>query len=231
LESVVSSSSQPWASRSEARVEFGRLAEGEFHLVPRDWNWIPSMFVLADDSLQRLAADHGLWAGSYVRGDLPEMKAQAAAFLADVATKPDSGEAGIAHRVQGMTHLFAGEFVEAAHELELALAGFEPGRDDDLAVRFPPDPGTAAMTYLAFATLRLLEEKVVELNIVEKASDNTIGRTLKKRPQTAPQAAMGDPARSQCGLRRRHGRRAGHLPEAARSRSSSRVFGRDLQAN
>jgi hypothetical protein len=29
-------------------------------------------------------------------------------------------------------------------------------------------------------SLRLLEAKVVELNIVEKASDNTIGRTLKK---------------------------------------------------
>jgi Homeodomain-like domain len=29
-------------------------------------------------------------------------------------------------------------------------------------------------------SLRLLEEKVVELSIVEKASDNTIGRTLKK---------------------------------------------------
>lgn len=29
-------------------------------------------------------------------------------------------------------------------------------------------------------TLRLLEEKVVELNIVDRASDNTIGRTLKK---------------------------------------------------
>lgn len=29
-------------------------------------------------------------------------------------------------------------------------------------------------------SLRLLEEKVVELHIVEKASDNTIGRTLKK---------------------------------------------------
>jgi Homeodomain-like domain len=28
-------------------------------------------------------------------------------------------------------------------------------------------------------SLRLLEEKVVELHIVEKASDNTIGRTLK----------------------------------------------------
>jgi len=29
-------------------------------------------------------------------------------------------------------------------------------------------------------SLRLLEEKVVELSIVERASDNTIGRTLKK---------------------------------------------------
>jgi hypothetical protein len=29
-------------------------------------------------------------------------------------------------------------------------------------------------------TLELLEEKVVELNIVDRASDNTIGRTLKK---------------------------------------------------
>jgi hypothetical protein len=79
-------------------------------------------------------------------------------------------------------------------------------------------------------TLRLLEEKVVELSIVEKTSDNTIGRTLKKRAQTAPQSAMGDPARRQRELRGRHGRRAGNLPAAARSRSSSRVFGRDLQA-
>ena len=74
-------------------------------------------------------------------------------------------------------------------------------------------------------SLRLLEEKVVELNIVEKASDNTIGRTLKKRPQTAPQSAMGDPTRRQRRLRGRHGRRAGNLSEAARSQSSSRVPG------
>src|SRR5271168_4773219 len=43
-------------------------------------------------------------------------------------------------------------------------------------------------------SLRLLEEKIVELNIVEKASDNTIGRTLKKRCQTSPPTALGDPA-------------------------------------
>jgi len=38
----------------------------------------------------------------------------------------------------------------------------------------PPPAGFASWS------LRLLEEKVVELNIVDKASDNTIGRTLKK---------------------------------------------------
>jgi len=42
-----------------------------------------------------------------------------------------------------------------------------------LACSAPP-PGRAKWT------LQLLEEKVVELNIVERASDNTIGRTLKK---------------------------------------------------
>ena len=75
-------------------------------------------------------------------------------------------------------------------------------------------------------SLRLLEEKVVELNIVAKVSDNTIGRTSKKkRPQTAPQSAMGYPARRQRRLRRRHGRRAGNVTEAARCRSSPRVPG------
>jgi len=64
-------------------------------------------------------------------------------------------------------------------------------------------------------SLRLLEEKVVELNIVEKASDNTIGRTLKKHSPTAPQSAMGDSTRRQRRLRRSDGRRAGNLPKAA----------------
>ena len=64
-------------------------------------------------------------------------------------------------------------------------------------------------------TLRLLEEKVVELQIVESASDNTIGRTLKKTSPAPSQAAMGDRARGQRGLCRQYGRRAGSLPKAA----------------
>jgi transposase len=51
--------------------------------------------------------------------------------------------------------------------------GAAEGRLITLACSEPP-PGRARWT------LQLLEEKVVELNIVERASDNTIGRTLKK---------------------------------------------------
>src|SRR5438552_2809352 len=80
-------------------------------------------------------------------------------------------------------------------------------------------------------SLRLLEEKVVELNIVVKTSDNTIGRTLKKHSQTAPQAAMGDPAGRQRGVCCQHGRRAGSLPAAARSRTSRRVPRGNLEAD
>ena len=59
-----------------------------------------------EDAPGRLAADYGLWVGSYVRGDLPSMRTHAAAFLAGVAARPDSPEAGVAHRVARDHSLF-----------------------------------------------------------------------------------------------------------------------------
>ena len=101
------------------------------------------------DAPGRLAADYGLWVGSYTRGDLPSMRAHAAAFLNDAEASPDSPEAGVAHRAAGLTHWFAGEYREAREHLERALALFQPGRDDDLAFRFGHDAGAGAMLYLA----------------------------------------------------------------------------------
>jgi Homeodomain-like domain len=66
-------------------------------------------------------------------------------------------------------------------------------------------------------SLRLLEDKVVELNIVARASDSTICRVLKKHSQTPPPPAMGDPAAGQRRLRGRDGRRARGLYATARS--------------
>jgi class 3 adenylate cyclase/tetratricopeptide (TPR) repeat protein len=101
------------------------------------------------DAPERLAAEYGLWAGNFVRGELPSMRAHSSAFLGDVEARPDSPEAGVAHRVAGITCWVAGEYREARDHLERALALFQPGRDDDLAFRFGPDPGVLAMHYLA----------------------------------------------------------------------------------
>ena len=70
------------------------------------------------DAPERLAADYGLWVGSYNRGELPSMRAHAAAFLGDVEARPDSPEAGVAHRAAGITCWFAGEYREARDHFE-----------------------------------------------------------------------------------------------------------------
>jgi predicted ATPase len=103
------------------------------------------------DATERLAADFGLWLGSYQRGELPSMRTHAAAFLSDVEARPDSPEAGVAHRNAGATCWFAGEYREARDHFERALALFQPGRDEDLAFRFGADPGVGAMAYLTTA--------------------------------------------------------------------------------
>ncbi len=43
-------------------------------------------------------------------------------------------------------------------------------------------------------SIRLLAEKVVELEIVETVHHNTVGRVLKKHPETASEKMLGDPA-------------------------------------
>src|ERR1700733_13265130 len=101
------------------------------------------------DAPERLAAHYGLWAGNFVRGELSAMRARAETFLRDVRPRPDSPEACVAHRCAGATCWFAGDYAQARDNLERALALFQPGRDDDLAFRFGPDPGALAMHYLA----------------------------------------------------------------------------------
>jgi class 3 adenylate cyclase/tetratricopeptide (TPR) repeat protein len=125
------------------------------------------------DTPERLAADYGLYVGSLIRGELPSMRAHAAAFLTDVEARPDSGEAGVAHRAQGITNWFAGEYREARPHLERALALFQPGRDDDLSFWFGHDAGAAAMAYLALASWPLGEIGGA-ISLVERMRERTV---------------------------------------------------------
>jgi class 3 adenylate cyclase/predicted ATPase len=100
---------------------------------------------------ERLAADFGLWIGSYLRGELDRMRALAATFLADASAVPNSPEAGVAERIMASTHWYAGSFRESRAHHERAIALFKPGRDDDLAFRFGYDPGVGAMAAAAMS--------------------------------------------------------------------------------
>jgi hypothetical protein len=80
------------------------------------------------DAPGRLAADYGVWVGSYVRGELISMRAYAAAFLADVEARLDSPETAVAHRVAGLTCWFAGEYREARDHFSRAGRRLRPAR-------------------------------------------------------------------------------------------------------
>jgi predicted ATPase len=137
------------------------------------------------DTPDRLAADYGLWAGSYVRGELSSMRGHVEAFLGDVRARPDSPEAGIAYRVCGVTHQFAGEYAEARENLERALALFQPGRDDDLAFRFGLDVGFTVLICSAIAlwplgeverAMSLFESAQARLAAITHAGSLAFGR-------------------------------------------------------
>jgi hypothetical protein len=88
----------------------------------------------------------------------------------------ESPEAGVAHRVQGITHWFAGEFLKARSRLERALALFEPDRDSDLGYRFGMDPGVPSLAYMGF-TLWSLGEIDRAIALIERMRERVEGLT------------------------------------------------------
>jgi predicted ATPase len=128
----------------------------------------------AADVDSRFSSNYGLWAGSYVHGDLPGMLGPAQAFLHDVELRPGSPEAGVAHRAYGVTQWFTGNYCEARTHLEQAVAIFDPERDRDLAFRFGQDVGVSATVYLAIALWPL-----GEVNRAREIADATAARIAK----------------------------------------------------
>ena len=123
-----------------------------------------------EDLSERFSVYYGQWAGSFVRADLMPMREIAQIMLRDCRNRPNSPEAGIAHRLSGETHWFAGNFGEARADLERALAIFDPERDRELAFRFGQDVVVTASSFLACVlwplgevdhARRLAEEMVV----------------------------------------------------------------------
>jgi predicted ATPase len=103
----------------------------------------------ADDPAERFAAYYGLWVGSLNRCEPAPMQETAAAFLREAEHRPNSPEAGVAHRISGVTCLYFGNYTGAQANIEKALDILDSERDRDLAFRFGQDQVAAAMIYLA----------------------------------------------------------------------------------
>ena len=102
-----------------------------------------------DDPIERLSANYGLWVGYLSRGEVGPLRATAEVILRDVAGKPPSPEAAVAHRLAGVTEWYVGNFELARAHLEQTLAMFDAQRDRDLAYRFGRDTGVSAMVFMA----------------------------------------------------------------------------------
>jgi class 3 adenylate cyclase/predicted ATPase len=124
----------------------------------------------SENYAERFSVNYGLWAGSFVRGEILPMRELAAAVLRDCANRPRSGEASIAQRVSGLTEWFAGEFVTARAHVEQALEVFDAERDGGLAIRFGQDVGVSAMAYSALTLWALGEVALARLRAENMAT-------------------------------------------------------------
>ena len=88
----------------------------------------------------------------------------------------------------------------------------------------PPPAGQARWT------LRLLSDKLVELQVVESISRECVRQTLKKRSQAVVEAALGVAAAGRPRLCVRDGRRPRRIPASARSTSAAGDARRGQQA-
>ena len=102
-----------------------------------------------DEAIERFSAYFGLWVGHYVRGEIAPMRELAEAFLIDASRHKGGSELCVAHRINGVTKWFQGDYIAARSHLEQAVSIYDPERDRDLAYRFGQDIGVSAMVYLA----------------------------------------------------------------------------------
>jgi class 3 adenylate cyclase/ABC-type transport system involved in cytochrome c biogenesis ATPase subunit/tetratricopeptide (TPR) repeat protein len=137
-----------------------------------------------EETAERLAAYHALWASSWIRCDLPTMREMADIFFLEVQRQPGRPEIGIAHRLCGATCCFVGDCAAAKAHLEQAAAIYDRHRDGHLAYRFGHDVGVVAECYLALALWAL-----GEVGRAQRIAEAAFAHALESRH--LPTAAFG----------------------------------------
>ena len=176
---------------NEAGVEFDRLAEDEFRLVPRDWNWLPSMFVLAEvcaelgdvrnaEILLRLLApyaSHNAMLGNvYTYGSV----AFALGRLASILGRADDAVAHFEAALAANRRIRAAVWLGHT-QVELARALLTRGADGDIA-RAQELIASARQTAEALGLTRL-QRKLEALDVLREVPREIVAAPETRAPE------------------------------------------------
>jgi tetratricopeptide (TPR) repeat protein len=123
----------------------------------------------AELPVERFPALFGQYLWSLFHADTRSARQIAERFLQEAEAQGRLAEAGVGHRLVGLTSMFLGDLVEARRHLELALSTYDRKRDSEVRERFAHDTGVAARVFLALASWcvgdlqrvsRLIEEAI-----------------------------------------------------------------------
>ena len=106
----------------------------------------------AEFPAERFPALFGQFLSSLMHGDIRSARQIAERFLQEAEAQGRLAEAGVGHRLVGLTSTFLGDLVEARRHLEVALSIYDRERDSEVRERFALDTGVAARVFLALAS-------------------------------------------------------------------------------
>ncbi len=110
-----------------------------------------------ENPAERAPVYYGLWYANIAHGEIIAARELAELFLHDAQYQSSSPEAGVAHRVIGITAYMEGKLAEACSQLERAMGIFESVTDRALQLHFGQDLGVATMNALALVLWQMGE--------------------------------------------------------------------------
>jgi predicted ATPase len=123
-----------------------------------------------NDPLLLFSVLYGIWAVNALAFNGDTLRDLAAQFLALAEKQAATAPLLIAHRIMGVSLLYAGDFAKARMHLEQAITLYDPAEHRPLATRFGQDAAVHALSYRSLA--------LWSLGYPEAAKDGVIGRRL-----------------------------------------------------
>ena len=124
-----------------------------------------------NDPLLLFSVLYGVWAVNALAFNGDTLRNLAAQFLALAEKQAATAPLLIAHRIMGVSLLYAGDFAKARMHLEQAITLYDPAEHRPLATRFGQDAAVHALSYRSLALWSLGYPEAAKVDIDQAISD------------------------------------------------------------